>query len=440
MRKSEERIRAVLDEQSYIELRKNAKDGSSGGYGLIDGRLVFICAQDPEERGGSMNLRQAEKTEYLYEAAERMHAPMIELADSSGIPLTQAMDGLHAAGRLIHKKASVKGRVPMITAVLGTCGGSQAVLTGLSDFLLLEQNADMYVLPSDTVQGNKERTFRTAEEAERSGQADFRGTFAEIAQEIRRIVSCLPSDSLGGSAYEPSSDSLNRKAENFASLHGSDAVREIADDREFIERKRFSQSGMATGLIRINGQTVGVVANEDPEVSARGLREAADMIRFCGGFRIPVLTVCEAASFKRDSGNAVHLASACRELAEAYSCADAGIVTVIRRAEGLPGMLLGSRSAGADLVLACTDSVVSVLDSRAAAGILGCGEEEFTAEQSSLEAAEERGLIDAVCRPEEIRQQICASFEMLFSKAGYSLAEEILSMERNREWKSRKQN
>lgn len=438
MRTSEERIRAILDADSFVELRRHAETGAAGGYGLIDGRLVYIFAQDPDEHGGSMNLRQAEQLESLYNMAGRMHAPVMELLDSSGIPLTQAMDALHAAGCAIRRKASLKGQVPTITAVMGTCRGSQAVLAGLSDFLFLESGAELCVLPSDTIIGNKDEELQNAERREKDGRIDFRGSLAEIADEIRSLVALLPSDNLGKYAYEPAEDSMNRPAEEFSVLHGAEAVRELADDRIFMQRKRFSESGMATGLIRVNGQTVGAVANEEAQVSARGLREAAEMIRFCGAFRIPVLLLCEAEAFKRDPGNAAHLDSACREFTEACSCTDAGVVTVIRRASGLPGLLLGSRAAGADLVLALEDAEVDVLDSRAAAEILGCRAEEFTQEQSSLKAAEARGLIDVICRPEEIRQQICASFEMLFSKTGNALAGDVLSAERNRVWKTRK--
>ena len=121
MRTSEERIHAILDADSFVELRRHAETGAAGGYGLIDGRLVYIFAQDPDEHGGSMNLRQAEQLESLYNMAGRMHAPVMELLDSSGIPLTQAMDALHAAGGAIRRKALLKGQVPTITAVMGTC-------------------------------------------------------------------------------------------------------------------------------------------------------------------------------------------------------------------------------------------------------------------------------------------------------------------------------
>ena len=437
MRKSEERIRAVLDEKSFIELREHT-GGAAGGYGLIEGRLVFIYAQDPDDQGGIMTPRQAEKIEKIYDMAEKMHAPVIELLDSAGVQVASAMDSLMAFGRVLRKKSELKGIIPIITAVFGNCGGSQAVCAQMSDFLLLENQAQLYLIPSDAVIGNKDEELQSADHQEKSGNIDFMGTAEELAEKIRSLISFLPKDNLGGYEYEAAEDSLNRAAENFSQLHGENAVIELADDRIFLRRKALSESGIASGLIRMNGQTVGVIANENPEVSAKGLREAAEWLRFCGAFRIPMLTICEASSFNRDERNAAHLLYSCRELIFAKACVESGTVTIIKKAEGLPGMLFAGRSADSDLILAETDAEVKVMDSRAAAEILGGNAEEFGAEQNSLQAAENRGLIDLVVRPEEMRQQVCGAFEMQFSGSAYSLADQALSAERKRAWSIRK--
>jgi hypothetical protein len=155
----------------------------------------------------------------------------IELLDSAGVQVASAMDSLMAFGRVLRKKSELKGIIPMITAVFGNCGGSQAVCAQMSDFLLLENQAQLYLIPSDAVIGNKDEELQSADHQEKSGNIDFKGTTEELAEKIRSLISFLPKDNLGGYEYEPAEDSLNRAAENFSQLHGENAVIELADDR-----------------------------------------------------------------------------------------------------------------------------------------------------------------------------------------------------------------
>ncbi len=438
------RIRALVDESSFVEVgalvearatdfnmaeKKAPSDGVITGYGTINGNLVFVYAQNAAVLGGSLGEMHARKIASLYDMAMKMEAPVLALCDCSGLRLEEAGDALFGMGLLYRKQTRANGVVPQITAVFGTAGGGMAVLSALSDFVFMEkEKGRLFISAPDAVLGNKDDKIAMAESQEKNGIVDFSGTEDEIIAEMKKLVSMLPSSYGDSASMDECTDDLNRSVIGIEGMEAVEAVRQIADNGILVETKRGYSTDVLTGFIKLDGQTVGVVANREQIFKWKGAEQAARHINFCDAFDIPILSLVDVKAYCNCECNEKHMAAASAKLAYAYSNASVPMVTVIRNAVGTAGMTFASKALGADIVYAYPNAQLGVMDARKACEILFADEtdnvqaekaKEYAEKQNSAISAAKRGYVDDIIAPQETRQRVIAALEMLYTKSVY---------------------
>lgn len=461
------RIISLLDENSFVEVggyvtarntnfnmtaQETPADGVVTGYGTIEGSLVYVYSQDASVMGGSMGEMHAKKIENLYHLAMKVGQPVIGLIDCAGLRLQEATDALDGFGRLYRVQALASGVIPQIAAVFGTCGGGMAVASALTDFTFMEEkNAKVFVNAPNALSGNHASKCDTSSakfQSEETGLVDFVGDEASVLEQIRTLVSILPSNNEDDMSYDECNDDLNRICEGLENCVGDTglALSMISDDSFFMEVKKTFEPSMVTGFIRLNGCTVGCVANRtevydengekaasfEPVLSARGCDKAAEFVNFCDAFNIPVLTLVNVEGYKACKCSEKKIAKAAARLTYAFANATVPKVTVvIGNAYGSAYLTMCSKSIGADIVYAWKDAAIGMMDAKAAAKIMYEKEiaeasdsvaliEEKAAEYAQLQqsalAAAKRGYVDDIIEASETRQRLAAAFDMLFTK------------------------
>ncbi len=327
------RVASLLDENSFVEIGRyvtarstdfnmqqteTPADGVITGYGIIDGRLVYVYSQDASVLGGSIGEMHARKIAGLYDLAMKMGAPVIGLIDCAGMRLQEATDALNAFGEIYKKQVWASGVIPQITAIFGTCGGGLAVMPALTDFTFMEEKkARLFVNSPNALDGNEVSKCDTATakfQSEEAGLVDFVGSEEEIFAGIRKLVCMLPANNEDDDSYEECTDDLNRVCKDLANAAADASIllSNISDDSVFVETKAGYAKEMVTGFIKLNGMTVGAVANRtalydaegkiteefDPVLTTKGARKAAKFVNFCDAFQIPVLSITNVKGFK----------------------------------------------------------------------------------------------------------------------------------------------
>ena len=455
------RITSLLDANSFVEIGKSVtarstdfnmtekkapSDGVITGYGVIDGNLVYVYSQDASVLNGTVGEMHAKKISALYDLAIKTGAPVIGLVDCAGMRLQEATDALEAFGGIYFKQTMASGMIPQITAVFGTCGGGMAVVPALTDFTFIEaKKGKMFVNSPNALDGNCTEKCDTAAadyQSKETGLIDAVESEEEILAEIRQLVSLLPSNFEDNDSFAECTDDLNRACEDIAACAGdtSIALSRIADNGIFFETKRDYGKDVVTGFLRVNGMTVGAVANRtevydaegekteefDGTLSARGARKAAGFVKFCDAFDIPVLTLTNATGFNATVCSEKVMAKSIGELVHAFASATVPKVNVIiGKAYGTAYVAMNSKSVGADIVYAWDNAEIGMMDASMAAKIMYPGSEasvinekaaEYRELQSSVESAAARGYVDTVIAPVDTRKYVIGAFEMLFTK------------------------
>ena len=455
------RITSLLDANSFVEIGKSVtarstdfnmtekkapSDGVITGYGVIDGNLVYVYSQDASVLNGTVGEMHAKKISALYDLAIKTGAPVIGLVDCAGMRLQEATDALEAFGGIYFKQTMASGMIPQITAVFGTCGGGMAVVPALTDFTFIEaKKGKMFVNSPNALDGNYTEKCDTAAadyQSKETGLIDAVESEEEILAEIRQLVSFLPSNFEDNDSFAECTDDLNRACEDIAACAGdtSIALSRIADNGIFFETKRDYGKDVVTGFLRVNGMTVGAVANRtevydaegkkaeefDGTLSARGARKAAGFVKFCDAFDIPVLTLTNATGFNATVCSEKVMAKSIGELVHAFASATVPKVNVIiGKAYGTAYVAMNSKSVGADIVYAWDNAEIGMMDASMAAKIMYPGSEasvinekaaEYRELQSSVESAAARGYVDTVIAPVDTRKYVIGAFEMLFTK------------------------
>ena len=455
------RITSLLDANSFVEIGKSVtarstdfnmtekkapSDGVITGYGVIDGNLVYVYSQDASVLNGTVGEMHAKKISALYDLAIKTGAPVIGLVDCAGMRLQEATDALEAFGGIYFKQTMASGMIPQITAVFGTCGGGMAVVPALTDFTFIEaKKGKMFVNSPNALDGNYTEKCDTAAadyQSKETGLIDAVESEEEILAEIRQLVSLLPSNFEDNDSFAECTDDLNRACEDIAACAGdtSIALSRIADNGIFFETKRDYGKDVVTGFLRVNGMTVGAVANRtevydaegekteefDGTLSARGARKAAGFVKFCDAFDIPVLTLTNVTGFNATVCSEKVMAKSIGELVHAFASATVPKVNVIiGKAYGTAYVAMNSKSVGADIVYAWDNAEIGMMDASMAAKIMSPGSEasvinekaaEYRELQSSVESAAARGYVDTVIAPVDTRKYVIGAFEMLFTK------------------------
>ena len=454
------RITALLDEGSFVEIgreitarttdfnvqaKDTPADGVITGYGVIDGNLVYVYSQDVEVMNGSIGEMHAKKIAHIYDMAMKMGAPVVGFVDCAGLRLQEATDPLHGFGELYLKQTMASGVIPQITAVFGTCGGGLAIVPALTDFTFIEEKGRLFVNSPNAIPGNTEAKCDTASasyQEKETGLIDFVGTEEEIIANIRELICMIPGNNEDNDSYDECLDDLNRRCEELENAVEDPAIMlsMISDNGIFFETKRNFAKDMVTGLIRLNGMTVGAVANRttrydeegnaaetfDCALSARGCRKAADFVNFCDAFNLPVVTFVNVNGFKACKCSENNIARETGRLTYAFANATVPKVTVVTgKAYGSAYVVMNSKSIGADMVYAWPGAEIGMMDAKLAAKIMYADEaaeviaekaKEYEALQTSPEAAARRGYVDTIIDPADTRKYLIGAFEMLFTK------------------------
>ena len=456
-----QRIAALLDENSFVEIggsvtaratdfnmkqTETPSDGVITGYGVIGGNLVYVYSQDASVLNGSIGEMHAKKIVNLYDLALKMGAPVIGLIDSAGLRLQEAADALNGFGEIYLKQATASGVIPQITAIFGTCGGGLALMPTLTDFTFMESTkAKLFVNAPNALDGNvitKCDTSSAEFQGKEAGIVDVAADEASVLSQIRELVSMLPANNEDDMPFEECTDDLNRVCAQIANCVGdtSIALSQIADHGMVFEVKREYAKDMVTGFIKLNGVTIGAVANRtevygedgkvaekfDAVLSASGCEKAADFINFCDAFEIPVLSLTNVKGFKADKCNEKRIARAAAKLTYAFANATVPKVNVIiGQAYGSAYAVMNSKAIGADITMAWPDAEIGTMDAKLAAKIICDGQgadaieacaKEYAALQTSVTGAAKRGYVDQIIEPASTRKYVIGAFEMLFTK------------------------
>ncbi len=456
-----QRIASLLDENSFVEIgalvtaratdfnlkqTETPSDGVITGYGVIDGNLVYVYSQDASVLGGSMGEMHAKKIAKLYDLAMKTGAPVIGLIDSAGLRLQEATDALNAFGEIYMKQTLASGVIPQITAIFGNCGGGLALVPTLTDFTFMEsKKAKLFVNAPNALAGNEISKCDTSAadfQSEKAGIVDAVAEEAEIFAEIRELINMLPSNNEDTDSYIECADDLNRACADLANCVGDTAIAlaNIADDNYFFETKRHYAKEMVTGFMKLNGVTVGAVANRtevyneegevtekyDPVLTVRGARKAADFVSFCDAFEIPVLTLTNVKGFEATTCAEKNIAREAARLTYAFANATVPKVNVvIGKAYGSAYVTMNSKAIGADMVFAWDTAEIGTMEAKLAAKIICNGQgadkidecaKEYAQLQNNVVSAAKRGYVDTIIAAEDTRKYVIGAFEMLFTK------------------------
>lgn len=456
-----ERIILLLDDNSFVEVgafvtrrstdfnlqqKEVPADGVITGYGVVGGNLVYIFSQDATAMGGSVGEMHAKKITHIYDLALKVGAPVVGLIDSAGMRLQEATDALNGFGEIYMKQTLACGVIPQITAIFGNCGGGLAVMASLSDFSFMEgKNSKLFVNSPNALLNNYKEKCDTAQAGfqAKAGTVDYVGeSEIDVLNKIRDLISILPSNNEDDASFEECTDDLNRLLPGIEAEVG-DAARtlaDISDHNYFFEIKPDFAKEMVTGFIRVNGMTVGAIANRtelfdaagkvaerfDGSLTTDGCYKAESFVTFCDAFEIPVLTLTNVNGYKATVEEEKTIARASAKLTYAFANATVPKVNVIvGKAFGSAYITMNSKHIGADMVFALENAQIGMMDADLAVQIMYDGADsnlrkekavEYANLQSSAEAAARRGYIDNIIAPEEVRKHIIYSFEMLFTK------------------------
>ncbi len=469
-RTARERIELFLDEGSFVEtdaltrhrardfgLEKNRPmgDGVITGYGTVDGRPVCVFSQDATVFGGALGEVYGEKIVKVMDLALKSGCPVVGLNEGSGARIQEGIMGLALYGDIFYRNVMASGVVPQISLILGNCAGGHVYSPALTDFnLMVDQNSAMMITGPDvikTVTGEDisiEDLGGARAHNSKSGVAHFMSADEDEALELAKaLLSYLPSNNLETAPVFDAPDALAEDPlteldtfipdSNNAPYDMHTVIEAVLDDGEFLEVQSLWAQSMVCGFGRVEGRSVGVVANNPMHFAGTldidASEKAARFVRTCDAFNVPVLTFCDVPGFLPGVGQE-HAGIIRRgaKLLYAYSEATVPLVTVItRKAYGGAYVVMGSKHLGADINLAWPTAQVAVVGAQGAVNIIKRKEiaasddpeatrAEFITQYEDTFAtpyiAAERGFVDAVIEPSATRREVAKALRLLQTK------------------------
>ncbi|NLY71139.1 MAG: methylmalonyl-CoA carboxyltransferase [Clostridiales bacterium] len=464
-----EKIKLLFDEGSFVELDPFVShrctnfgmdkveapgDGVVTGYGTIDGRLVFAFAQDFTVLGGSLGEYHAEKIVKVQKMALKMGAPIVGLNDSGGARIQEGVTSLSGFGKIFYNNTISSGVIPQIAVIMGPCAGGAVYSPAIMDFVfMVDKTSQMFITGPQvikTVTGEEisaEKLGGAMAHNSISGVAHFMGKDdADTLASVRKLLSYLPSNNLETPPMYDSSDDPNRLVPEFNEIIPEnpnkaydiyDIITKLADNGEYFDVMPHYAKNIVTCFIRLDGRTVGVIANQ-PKFYAGCLDinasdKAARFIRRCDAFNIPLLTLTDVPGFlpgvDQEHGGIIRHGA---KMLYAYSEATVPKVTMIlRKAYGGAYIGMCNKELGADIVLAWPSAEIAVMGAEGAANIVFKKEieeaddpaakrqekiAEYERRFNNPYRAAELGYVDDVIEPATARQRVINAFEMLASK------------------------
>jgi propionyl-CoA carboxylase beta chain len=460
-----ERVDLLLDNGSFTEIDKMVKhrctdfemeknkisgDGVVSGYGKIDGRLVFVFAQDFTVFGGTLSRANAEKVVKVMEMAMKMGAPVIGLNDSGGARIQEGVQSLAGYADIFHLNVKASGVIPQISAILGPCAGGAVYSPALTDFIIMtKENSYMFVTGPDVIKTVTHETV-TKEELggamthnSKSGVAHLIGDSDEnTMMMIRELIGFLPSNNMEDPPVKSFTDDVNREDQNLQTLVPADPnkpydmmeiIETVVDDNNFFEIMPHYARNMITCFARMAGKTVGIVANQPAFLAGvldiNSSVKAARFVRFCDAFNIPLITLVDVPGFlpgtNQEYGGIIKHGA---KLLYAFSEATVPKITLItRKAYGGAYDVMSSKHIGADVNLTYPTAEIAVMGPEGAVNIIfrhkisddekAVAVDEYRKAFANPYKAAELGFIDEVIYPRETRKKLIAALEMTQNKS-----------------------
>jgi len=460
-----ERIELLLDDGTFeewdmfvehrctdfgMEANRPPGDGVVTGYGMINGRLVFIFSQDFTVFGGALSETHAEKICKVMDQAMKVGAPVIGLNDSGGARIQEGVASLGGYADVFQKNVLASGVVPQISMIMGPCAGGAVYSPAMTDFIFMVKDSSYMFVTGPEVVKTVTHEDVTAEElggaithTTRSGVADMAfENDVEALMMLRRLYNYLPLNNREKPPVRPSNDPADRKDLSLDTLvpdnpnkpyDMKELILKTVDDGDFFELQPDYAKNIVIGFARMEGQTVGIVANQ-PLVLAGCLDikssiKAARFVRFCDAFNIPVITFVDVPGFmpgtsQEYSGIIKHGAKLLYAYAE---CTVPKITVITRKAYGGAYDVMSSKHLRGDVNLAWPNAEIAVMGAKGAVEIifreekkdpekLAAREGEYKKRFANPFVASARGFIDDVILPHETRKRICRSLVMLQNK------------------------
>ncbi len=462
-----ERIEALLDPGSFIELDKlmthdsaafgmadmrHPGDGVVTGYGSVEGRQVFVYAQDFTVVGGTISKAHGEKICKVMDLAKQVGAPIVALLDSAGARIQEGIGALAGYGDVLFRNMQASGVVPQIACVMGPCVGGAACSVGVADVVfMVEGQGSLFMAGPEVVQSvssqsiTKDGLGGARIHAESSGIAHILAPDdAACIERVRELLTYLPSN------Y--AEDSPRYEAEATGSSTGlalivpespsrtydvKDAIRAIVDTGTMFELHEGFAKNVVTTLARIGGKVIGVVANQPNQLAGcldiHGSQKAARFIRFCDCFNIPLLTLVDAPGFlpgaeQEHAGLVQHAAKLMYAFAEATV---PKVTLILRKAYGAAYVMMASKHIKGDIIYALPTAEIAVMQPETATSVVYKSELAKAPNDAALKKklaatyreefatpfkAAERGFVDEVITPDMARPRIARAFDMLRDK------------------------
>ncbi len=464
-----ERLEKLFDPGTFVELDMLVKhrcsyfgmenvdapcDGVVTGYGQVNGRLTYVFAQDFTVIGGSLGEMHANKITKLQDLALKMGAPVIGINDSGGARIQEGIDSLYGYGEIFFRNTKASGVIPQISVIVGPCAGGAVYSPALTDFVFMEKgSARMFITGPQVIKSvtGEDVTPEALGGAMTHNQISGNAHFAcesedELFQTIRYLLSFLPQNNMEDPMPAEVTDDPNRPDESLIDVVPTnpgkpydvrDIITKMADRGEFLEIHKHYAQNIVIGFARLQGQTIGIVANQanrlagclDMNASDKGAR----FVRFCDAFNIPLLTIVDTPGYlpgtAQEHGGVIRHGA---KLLYSYSEATVPKVTlIVRKAYGGAYIAMCSRHLGADMVIAWPQAEIAVMGAEGAANIIfrrdiksaenpDAKRQEKIAEYrekfSNPYQAAERGYVDQVINPENTRPILISAFEMAANK------------------------
>jgi len=464
-----ERLKILLDPDSFeefdvfaihrshdfdMEAQHLAGDGVVVGFGTIEGRIVYVYAQDFTVSGGSLGKVHADKICKIMEMAMKVGAPVVGLPDSGGARVQEGIDSLAGYGDIFMLNVSASGVIPQISAIMGPCAGGAVYSPAITDFVLMNrQSSYMFVTGPKVVKTVLNEDVSVDElggalvHASRSGVAQFiTETEEDTLLQIRDLIGYIPSNNMEEPPYTAPTDVAVRRCDELNTIipespstpyNVLDVVHSLVDDSIFLEVSKEFAKNIVVGFSRMNGHPIGIVANQ-PNYIAGVLDidssvKAARFVRFCDAFNIPLLILEDVPGFlpgTKQEHNGI-IRNGAKLL---YAIAEATvpkITVILRKAYGGAYIVMNSRHLRADVVYAWPTAEIAVMGASGAAEIIFRRKadktenpQEFMAEKeaeykerfSNPYRAAEKSYIEDVIEPAATRIRLIRSFEMLSGK------------------------
>jgi len=460
-----ERISVLLDPDSFeewdmfmthrcndfgMDQQRIVGDGVVTGYGTINGRLVFVFSQDFTVFGGSLSEAHAEKICKVMDQAMRVGAPVIGLNDSGGARIQEGVASLAGYAEVFKRNVLASGVVPQISCIMGPCAGGAVYSPAMTDFIFMVKDSSyMFVTGPDVV---KTVTHEAVTQEELGGAITHttRSSVADLAYdddihlllETRRFMDFLPASNREEPPYRPTNDPVDRTEPSLDTLvpvnpnkpyDMKELIQKVLDEGDFFELQPAHAANIIIGLGRLNGKTVGIVANQ-PMVLAGCLdidssKKAARFVRFCDCFNIPIVTFVDVPGFlpgtsQEYNGIIKHGA----KLLYAFTEATVPKVTVItRKAYGGAYVVMSSKHIRGDVNFAWPSSEIAVMGPKGAVEIIFRSDlgdeakieartEEYRQKFANPFVAGSRGFVDDVIKPRNTRRRLIGALTMLENK------------------------